>query len=145
MNERMELVAPCGIDCGICEMHLAGKNEQLFNYLVASGIPKEILPCKGCNASGGKCPIMPGTCATYECTREKGVSICSDCNDFPCMKLAPAADRSDKLPHNLKVFNLSTIKTKGLEAFTQESISIKQHYFKGKMVIGRGPQLTAED
>ena len=37
-NERINLVAPCGIDCGTCELYLCKENQQLFEYLVGKGI-----------------------------------------------------------------------------------------------------------
>ncbi|PKP39297.1 MAG: hypothetical protein CVT98_02335 [Bacteroidetes bacterium HGW-Bacteroidetes-15] len=139
MNEREKLVAPCGIDCGTCEFYLSKHNEQILEYLVSKGIPKNILPCKGCRNIDGKCPIMTANCDTYTCTKSKGVDFCSNCSDFPCSMLAPAADRANTLPHNLKIYNLCTIKRDGLESFLSQSGKIKLTYFKGKMVIGKGP------
>lgn len=141
MNERDKLVAPCGIDCGTCEFYLSKHNEQILEYLVSKGIPNHILPCEGCRSIEGKCPIMPSDCETYTCAKIKGVAFCSDCKDFPCSMLAPAADRAITLPHNLKVFNLCTIKRDGLESFIDQSGKIKRSYFKGKMEIGKGPVL----
>ena len=140
MENRIKLVAPCGLDCGICELYMSRKNQKLMDFLVSTGIPKEVLPCDGCNSIEGKCPVIHGKCATFECITEKGISYCSECNDFPCMKLAPTADRSDVLPHNMKVYNLCTIKKDGVEEFIRKSLKIKQLYFKGKMEIGEGPK-----
>lgn len=139
MNDRTKLVAPCGLDCGICEVYLCRDNRQLADYLVSTGIPKEVLPCDGCKAIEGKCPVIRGTCATYECAREKKVAYCSECSDFPCGFLSPASDRATVLPHNCKVFNLCTIKRDGVEEFTKKSMQIKNLYYKGKMQIGKGP------
>ncbi len=141
MNEREKLVAPCGIDCGTCELYLCKHNEQILEYLISKGIPKNILPCNGCRNIDGKCPIMPVKCDTYSCAKSKGVDFCSDCSHFPCSMLAPSADRANTLPHNLKIYNLCTIKRDGLESFLTKSGRIKLTYFKGKMVIGKGPVL----
>lgn len=141
MNEREKLVAACGIDCGTCEFYLSKHDEQILEYLVSKGIPKAILPCSGCRNVDGKCPIMQTVCATYICAKTKGVEFCSDCKEFPCSMLTPASDSANSLPHNLKVFNLCTIKRDGLENFIKESGKIKLSYFKGKMVIGKGPVL----
>ncbi len=140
-RKRLNLVAACGIDCGICELYTCGHNHELFNRLVERGISKESLPCDGCRSVEGKCPVIGGVCETYRCTKEKKVDFCSDCEDFPCEKLQPAANRADILPHNMKVFNLCTIKRIGLEAFTEKSLEIKKRYYVGKMVVGKGPQL----
>jgi len=137
---RSNLVAPCGIDCGTCELNLCKDNAQLFTYFVAKGIPKEKLPCAGCRNMKGNCPVIGSQCATYACVIENTVDFCFQCKDFPCSKLNPSADRADTLPHNLKVFNLCTIQRDGVEGFIEISSPIKKKYYKGKMEVGKGPQ-----
>ncbi|MDP2889396.1 MAG: DUF3795 domain-containing protein [Bacteroidota bacterium] len=141
INERLSMVAPCGIDCGICELHLCKDDQNLYNYLLQLGIPKEKLPCPGCRAIEGNCPVKPTVCDTWTCVRENELEFCSACTDFPCNRLQPCADRADVLPHNLKVFNLCLINQIGLKAFTERSGEIKMKYYKGKIVVGNGPQL----
>lgn len=141
MNEREKLIAPCGLDCGRCEFYLSKYDRNILKYLVSKGIPKVILPCNGCRNIDGKCPIVKTDCATYNSTKSKGVEFCFDCYKFPCSMLNPTADRANILPHNLKVFNLCTIKRKGLESFISHSGKIKLSYYKGKIVIGKGPIL----
>jgi len=141
ISERMNLVAPCGIDCGICELYICKDSTALFERLVANGIPKEKIPCKDCRAIEGNCPLLNETCATYSCLQEKKIDFCFDCGDFPCVMLQPSSDRADVLPHNLKVFNLSKIKNAGLQQFIENSLEIKKRYYKGKMIIGKGPQI----
>lgn len=140
-KERLALVAPCGIDCGICELYVCRDNSQLKNILVAKGIPEEKLPCPGCKAIKGTCPVIGSTCETYLCASAQNVEYCFACKDFPCTKLHPAAHRAEILPHNLKVFNLCTIKRIGLAAFVEKSAEFKKRYYQGKMDIGQGPQL----
>jgi hypothetical protein len=140
-SERHALVAPCGIDCGICELYLAGGNAALKTYLVSKGIAAEALPCTGCRARQGHCPVLGEQCATFACAQEHGAVSCGECEQFPCDKLSPAADRADVLPHNTKLFNLCVIARRGLEAFVAESTAIKHRYYKGKMLVGKGPQV----
>lgn len=64
-----------------------------------------------------------------------------ECADYPCARLNPAADRADKLPHNLKVYNLSYIQHQGLEKFAEHAPEFKDKYFRGKMMIGKGPHI----
>ena len=85
--------------------------------------------------------MIPEVCATYTCAQEKGATFCFDCGDFPCAKLNPAADRADVLPHNTKMFNLCTIQRLGVEDFVNASPEIRRRYYKGKMIVGKGPQL----
>lgn len=140
-NKRLNLVAPCGIDCGTCELYMCKDNPQLLEYLVSREISEEKLPCAGCRNIEGNCPVIPCKCETYACVKDKNVDFCFDCNDFPCSKLGPSADKANILPHNMKVFNLCTIKRMGVENFTRESSVIKQRYYKGKMEVGKGPQI----
>jgi hypothetical protein len=141
-QERLDLVAPCGIDCGTCELNICRDNPALARYLLGIGIPEDRIPCDGCRKEEGGCPVIGGACATYLCITEKGHDFCFECSDFPCNKLQPAADRAETLPHNTKVFNLCTIQKKGVEEFVNRSGEIKQKYYKGKMEVGNGPQLS---
>ncbi len=138
-ENRLNLVAPCGLDCGICELYLSKDNPQLYMQLIAMGIPEEKIPCEGCREIQGNCPVMGETCATYKCAGKEQINFCSECTKFPCVKLQPLADRAGSLPHNMKIYNLCEIERFGLEAFAANSGKIKKRYFKGKMVLGEGP------
>jgi hypothetical protein len=100
------------------------------------------MPLVGWRYIKSVCAVISGTCATYVCVTEKREDFCFNCSDFPCVKLQPTADRADILPHNMKVFNLCTIKRVGAERFVEISTEIKQRYYKGKMAVGKGPQLV---
>ena len=145
MENRKKLIAPCGLDCGICELYMSRHDKQLMSALISKGIPKKVLPCDGCRAIEGRCPVIHDKCATFECTNKNRILFCSECNDFPCMKLAPAADRAVILPHNTKLFNLCVIQRYGVEKLIERTLEIKQSYYKGKMEIGEGPKLESED
>ena len=45
------------------------------------------------------------------------------------------------LPHNIKLFALCYIKQHGVDAWKNKTAEVKQRYFRGKMIIGKGPQL----
>jgi len=140
-EERLSLVAPCGIDCGICELYTCRDDAELQEKIVARGIPEEKLPCEGCRSVEGNCPVLGERCETFKCVSEVGAEFCFECGDFPCTNLQPTANRADVLPHNMKVFNLCTIKQFGREGFVKKSAEIKRRYYTGKMEIGKGPQL----
>jgi hypothetical protein len=141
-DDRLVLVAPCGIDCGLCSLNMCKEDPALMERLVSRGIQREKLPCAGCRNIAGDCPVIIEKCETYSCVRKKGVDFCFECDDFPCSKLCPAAERADVLPHNLKTFNLCTIGRIGVEDFVKNSAHLELLYFKGKMEIGKGPNLT---
>ncbi len=151
------LVAPCGLSCGHCPQYLAKDDPAMMEYLVSLGVNREKLPCKGCRPLEGKMawvacaketandPLVDGgTCATYACSIEQGVEFCYECPDFPCVKLQPCTDWADRLPQNLKVFNLCCIKRQGLDAWLKSYPEIYLRYYSGKMVIGQGPQMTED-
>ena len=138
---RNDLVAPCGIDCGICELYICQNIPQLYDALIAKGIPENKIPCEGCRKNKGNCPVHPEPCETYNCVNMKNVDFCYECKDFPCGYLNPAADRAEVLPHNLKVFNLMKIERAGIDNFIASSQEIKNKYYNGKMLIGKGPEI----
>lgn len=142
-DERLNLVAACGIDCGICSLNMCGSDPALLERLVARGIPREKLPCAGCRNIAGHCPLISAPCETFACVREKAVGFCHECDEFPCSRLCPSSQKADVLPHNLKVFNLCTIRRAGLEDFVKASADIERRYFKGRMEIGKGPSLAS--
>lgn len=140
-TDEITLVAPCGMYCAECECHKAKDNPALLEYLVSKGLKREKLPCPGCRPLKGNCPAIGCTCETYACVTGRDNDFCFECPEFPCTKLLPAADRANILPHNMKVFNLCFIKQQGLDKWLEKAPEIKQRYYQGKMVIGKGPQL----
>lgn len=138
-SKEFIMTAYCGISCGDCECHKAKDDPKLMEYLTGRGIRD--LPCGGCREEEGKCPVLGGVCETYRCASEKKVDFCYECDEFPCSKLNPASDRADILPHNLKVYNLCYIQRNGLEEFTRHAAEFKGKYYRGKMVVGSGPQM----
>lgn len=140
LSLEFKMTGVCGIYCGECECYKAKDNPQLMVYLINAGINEERLPCPGCREVKGDCPAIGTKCMTYICAKERGVNFCFECSDFPCDKLNPSADRANVFPHNLKVFNLCYIQNHGLEKFAEQASMFKQKYFKGRMMIGKGPQ-----
>ncbi len=139
-TDNITLAAPCGIYCGECEAHKA-KDDPALMERMKKALKTEMLPCPGCRTVQGNCPAIDGTCETYSCAVEHAVDFCFECTEFPCAKLNPAADLAERLPHNIKVFSLCCIQHQGLARFVELYPEIKQRYFRGKMAIGKGPQL----
>ncbi|PKN86069.1 MAG: hypothetical protein CVU51_07775 [Deltaproteobacteria bacterium HGW-Deltaproteobacteria-1] len=145
MDELKLSTAVCGIDCFNCELYYTNI-DSFFEKMpeakkagfASRGMTKEKLLCKGCRTSG--CTMIVGKCETLECVKSKNLDFCFECSDFPCSKLQPLAEGAEIYPHNLKVYNLITIKNKGLEKWASEVAEIREMYFKGKFKIGAGPQ-----
>ena len=72
MNE--ELVAPCGMNCGICSGYLA------FKYDVKNkGIKMPY--CAGCRPRDKKCAFLKKRCNLL---LNEQVQYCYECPDYPC-------------------------------------------------------------
>lgn len=141
MIDQNALEAPCGIHCGYCKLNQALTDENLAKILKE----KMNLPtCTGCRSIDGYCPVIGEQCATWVCSKQKGVEFCHECADFPCIKLMPCADRADKLPHNIKVYSLMLRKAKGAHEWSKAIGKVYDLYYKGQMVIGRGPKLPSD-
>jgi len=140
-SSSFQMTGICGTYCAACECARAKEEPQIMAYLLGKGFPESKLPCPGCRELQGHCPVIGEQCATYRCALDKGVEFCFECAEFPCVRLNPAADRAGVLPHNLKVFNSCLIQQQGLDALVSRVADIRQRYYQGKMVIGRGPQI----
>lgn len=141
--EKMEkkIVAPCGIDCFNCEVYKDNITKEMQQRLSElTKIPAERITCKGC-VDGNLCLFLKfqgKSCETLDCVNEKKVNYCYECNDFPCKFLMPLAKGAEKYPHNLKVFNLCTIKKLGIEAWMDQVKDIRHAYFNKNFEIGKG-------
>lgn len=140
MRNKKELTAPCGLDCFNCELYEDNLTPELSALInTKMGIPTEAIPCKGCRAQDGKHFHLPAGCATLDCVKARGIDICCNCPEFPCLYLAPTADQANRYPHNMKVYNLCRIRKVGLDKWAgEEAGQIRGKYFKGKFVVGKG-------
>ncbi len=139
-QENSTLVSPCGIYCGDCPAHKV-KDDPSFRGILLNKVNWNGVPCQGCRPLKGKCQFVDGVCETYACAAGHNVGFCFECADFPCSKFNPAADKAADLPHNIKLFALWYIKQRGVEEWINKTAEVKQRYFRGRMVIGKGPQL----
>ena len=139
--DKKALTAPCGLDCFNCGAYVDNITEEYKKG--ASEFLKisiEETMCKGCRDEKGKCKWANGKCATWDCIEEKGLTLCSECNGFPCNKLMPT-QKGSNYPHNMKVYNLCRIKLIGIDNWIKESNEIRNHYFNGRFEVGKGPIL----
>ncbi len=102
-----QLIAPCGMNCGICSGYLA------FKYDVKSkGIRMPY--CIGCRPRDKKCAFLKKKCTLL---LEGQGQYCYECEDFPCERL----QRLDKRYRNnfrmSMIDNLEYMKENGIEDF----------------------------
>ena len=104
---RKELIAPCGMDCGVCSGYLA----------YSHNIPREkgkISYCIGCRPRNKKCAFLKRDCSLL---RENKIDFCFECNAFPCDKLKLIDDRYRTKYGMSVVENLNYIKDNGIDKF----------------------------
>ena len=97
-----ELIAPCGMDCGLCSGHLREKNR-----------------CPGCNGDDTDKPRYCLTCKIKTCDAiaSGAISFCFDCARFPCTRLRQL-DKRYRTKYGMSMTeNLLRIQEIGLEAF----------------------------
>ncbi len=75
------LIAPCGMNCGVCSGYLA----------YAKGIPKKrgaISHCSGCRIRHKACAYLKG-----HCRHIRSENFCFTCDRFPCVRLVKLDQR----------------------------------------------------
>ena len=139
MNFR--IVAPCGIDCFNCELYEKNVTEAFRKRLSeAMKVEPSRITCKGC-IDGNQCLLLDlqgQKCKTLECVNNKGLDYCFECDTFPCELIMPLAANAEKMPHNMKLYNLCMMKRIGVEAWCDQASSIRETYFGTNFVIGQG-------
>ena len=86
---KKELLAPCGLYCGVCSIYIADRDnnlkfkEKLVNLYKAFVKTTDEIACSGCMSDGTifsfcqRCPIR-------SCVKDKEIESCHQCDDFPC-------------------------------------------------------------
>jgi hypothetical protein len=117
-----KLTSPCGLPCFHCTAYLARTIPEIRKKTAkALGIPEEKAVCEGCRPQEGRIKLLkPGQqCKIYECVEEKGIEFCNECEDFPCERFQPYADKSH-FPHNTQMYQLCMMKKLGFEKWAEE-------------------------
>ncbi len=105
MNE--ELIAPCGMNCGLCSGYLAYKHNLKSKGI---GIPY----CTGCRPRDKKCAFLKKRCNLLLYNRAK---YCYECDDYPCENLIHIDKRYKALYKMSMINNLGDIHMNGIKAF----------------------------
>ena len=108
MNE--ELIAPCGMNCGVCSGYLARKYD-----LRNKGIRMPY--CSGCRPRDKRCSFLKKRCTLLMNSK---VKYCYECNDFPCQWLNHIDKRYRMYFRMSMVENLESIKKTGIRQFLEK-------------------------
>ncbi|MGE5396634.1 MAG: DUF3795 domain-containing protein [Chitinophagales bacterium] len=96
------LIAPCGMNCGLCLAYLRPKNK-----------------CTGCNGPDLSKPAYCIKCIMRNCeTIQKNESkLCYECDTFPCKRLKQL-DKRYRTKYSMSMIeNLNNIKEFGMDEF----------------------------
>jgi len=98
------LIAPCGMNCGLCSAHFRDKNR-----------------CPGCNGDDSGKPNYCVQCPIKLCAQSAGSksSFCHTCEKYPCPRLRRLDKRYRSKYGMSMVENLDNIRLNGLDAFLQ--------------------------
>lgn len=102
---KTALVAPCGMNCGLCYAFQREKNK-----------------CYGCNQTDFAKPNSCRKCRIKNCSNLKNGNIkyCSACEKYPCARLK-SLDKRYKLKYGMSMLeNLNAIKANGIRFFLKE-------------------------
>ena len=99
---KKELLAPCGLYCGVCRIYKGYKSNDLdFKKEVLSTLnhpeTKSVddIACTGC-LSNGIVYVFCQSCPIRDCIKNKGFEGCYQCDDFPCEIITNWSDPIDK-------------------------------------------------
>jgi len=101
-----ELVAPCGMNCGLCVSY--------FGYTVKGKKSKN--PCSGCRSRDKQCAFLKTGC---EKLAKKKVEYCFECDNFPCKDLQDIDAKYRKKYEMSIIENLKNIEARGIENFLE--------------------------
>lgn len=105
-----QLIAPCGMNCGLCVSYLAMKGD-----LNKQGFKKKY--CPGCRPRGKHCTFMKAQCSLVG---NGLVRFCFECEKFPCSRLKDLDQRYRTKYHMSMIENLEFIKAYGMERFLEK-------------------------
>lgn len=101
-----QLIAPCGIYCGLCSSYLADLNQ----------VPRQrgrFTHCKGCRPRDKQCAWFKKRC---ERIANHTLKYCYECSSYPCRQLESLGDRY-RTKYGLDILqNLELIRDQGEEA-----------------------------
>jgi hypothetical protein len=100
--ENEKLIAPCGMNCGICHAYLRDKNV-----------------CFGCWGSNEGKPKYCQTCIIKNCGKlaETESKFCYECSTYPCARLKRLDKRYTTKYKMSMLENLEMIRDKGIDIF----------------------------
>jgi hypothetical protein len=97
MVEMERMIGYCGIVCSDCPVLIATRKDddgerkrvaEMFTKQYGKEYKPEDINCDGCVGDGQRIFRYCNVCEIRKCGREKRVSNCAVCMDYPCGKLS---------------------------------------------------------
>jgi hypothetical protein len=100
--QNKSLIAPCGLNCGICMRYLREKNK-----------------CPGCRGDDTQKLVGCIRCKIKNCEffKNENATYCFECPDFPCDKMEHIDNRYRNRYNTSLIENLEDIKNLGIKEF----------------------------
>jgi hypothetical protein len=110
-----KLIAPCGMNCGLCIAHLRDRNR-----------------CPGCRMDNGSKSVTRRNCKIKNCAVFRGgTRFCFQCKEYPCPVLE-RLDRRYREKYGMSMIeNLNNIKKNGIRKF----IAGEKKWIKGDKIF----------
>ena len=122
----VDFAAPCGLYCGACVIRAAvKKNDPQMLEMIADGLAKylgrpvgvEEVCCDGCLSDVRAAPCRD--CEIRDCAVSKGITHCSQCDDFPCQLITDF--NNDEFAHHSEVLdNIRRQREVGIDDWLEE-------------------------
>ena len=110
VNLNKGLIAPCGMNCGICSSYLAHKNN-----ISGKGFPN----CIGCRPRDKQCAFLKKKCKDGLKLLKGEIEFCFECNYCPYENLT-RLDKSYREKYEMSMIdNLDEIKNSGIDYFIE--------------------------
>ena len=99
-EKRAGMIAPCGLDCGECDIRRAKHEPDTMREILewfakerGVELKPEQVDCQGC--LGDRSAHWSPDCDILACSVDRrGLKSCSECGEFPCARLETWASRS---------------------------------------------------
>lgn len=104
-KEKIDTImfAHCGMNCKVCYKHCYHKK-----------------PCEGCLKSDVGKPEHCRDCNIKDCVKQKGLSYCFECAEYPCKQIKSLEKSYNKRYQESLIKNSDFVRMNGLEKFMEQ-------------------------